>query len=377
MSHEIRTPMNAVLGFLHVFEKENLNETQLNYIEKITISAKGLLRIINDILDFSKIEANKMDLENTPLNLRSNIDAVYSIMAFTASEKHLTFQRVIDDNVPNMLMGDGERLTQVLLNLLSNAIKFTSEGSVKLHVSVKEKKSLWEYVLQFSVSDTGIGLSQKQIRQLFKPFTQADTSTSRKFGGTGLGLAISKRLIELMGGSIEVKSEEGRGSNFICTIPMMASHETLMPHGREGEVSINVDYDLQLEAIKGKKVLIAEDNLINQEIATAMLEEFELSLEFADNGQEAVEKAQEKSYDLIFMDLQMPIMNGLEATRKIRELGQSIEFLKDIPIIAMTANVMNEDIKACQEAGMNDHVGKPISPDALRTALITWLAERQ
>ncbi len=380
MSHEIRTPMNAVLGFLHVFEKGNLNTTQLDYINKITISAKGLLRIINDILDFSKIEANKMDLERAPFNIIANIDAVYSIMSFSAQEKMLTFQKSLDDDVPRMLLGDGERLNQVLLNLLSNAIKFTVEGTVALHVAVEEKINFQEYVLRFDVSDTGIGLSEEQISILFKPFTQADTSTSRKFGGTGLGLAISKRLVELMGGTITLKSEAGKGSTFTCLIPMQLPLESLVPYGREGEIEITTeDIALQLDKIKGKKILVAEDNLINQEIAAAMLEEFEFNLDFADNGQEAVEKVQKNRYDLIFMDLQMPILNGLDATRAIRKLGKEggeNDYLKNIPIIAMTANVMSEDRKSCQEAGMDDHVGKPISPEALRTALLTWLVDR-
>ncbi len=374
MSHEIRTPMNAVLGFLHVFEKDNLNATQLNYIDKIAISAKGLLRIINDILDFSKIEADKMDLENTPFNLLANIDAVYSIISFTAHEKNLTFHKYIDENMPQMLVGDGERLNQVLLNLLSNAVKFTNEGTVSLSVKVVEKISFNKYILQFSVSDTGIGLSKEQVSSLFQPFTQADTSTSRKFGGTGLGLAISKRLVELMGGHISLESEKGRGSTFSCTIPMQTAPEMLMAYGREGEMELVLEEETtQLSHIKGKKVLIAEDNLINQEIAAAMLEEFELKLDFVDNGQEAVEKVQEKHYDLIFMDLQMPTLNGLDATRAIRELGLTNEHFKKIPIIAMTANVMSEDRASCYEAGMNDHVGKPISPEALRAALLKWL----
>ncbi len=373
MSHEIRTPMNAVLGFLHVFKKDNLDSVQLNYIDKITISAKGLLRIINDILDFSKVEANKLDLENAPFNLIANIDAVYSIMSFSAQEKDLSFHRSIDDDVPCMIMGDGDRLNQVLLNLLSNAIKFTTEGAISLHIGVVEKINAQQYLLRFSVSDTGIGLSEDQISMLFRPFTQADASTSRKFGGTGLGLAISKRLVELMGGSIEVHSELGKGATFVCTIPATVAMETLLPYGREGEVNL-ADIDIEdIELLKGKQVLIAEDNFINQEIAAAMLEEYGMHLEFANNGQEAVDKVQQKHYDLIFMDLQMPVMNGLDATRTIRSLGEQLPHLKDMPIIAMTANVMNEDRQSCQDVGMNDHVGKPIEPEALRAALVKWL----
>ncbi len=381
MSHEIRTPMNAVLGFLHVFEKDNLNQTQLSYIEKITISAKGLLRIINDILDFSKIEANKMDLEYTAFNLVANMDAIYSIMSFTAQDKGLTFIRTIDENVPEIIMGDGERLNQVLLNLLSNAIKFTENGSVSLHIGVKEKIDATHFTLECSVSDTGIGLSEEQVKTLFQPFTQADTSTSRRFGGTGLGLVISQRIIELMGGKIQLESTLGQGSTFTCTIPVCIANEeeqkALAVSRVVSEEQVKEDDEAQkIASLKGKQILIAEDNLINQEIVAAMLDEYALSIDFADNGQEAVKAVQEKEYALIFMDLQMPIMNGLDATKEIRNLGERIAYLNEVPIIAMTANVMSEDRILCEQAGMNDHVGKPISPQVLRKTLLTWLASK-
>ncbi len=380
MSHEIRTPMNAVLGFLQVFDKSNLHQTQLAYIEKITISAKGLLRIINDILDFSKIEANKMDLEYTPFNLFSNIDAIYSIMHFTAQEKGLTFKRTITPELPSYIMGDGERLNQVLLNLLSNAIKFTESGSVTLHVGIKERQDHSRFVLECSVSDTGIGLSQEQAASLFKPFTQADTSTSRRFGGTGLGLVISQRIIQLMGGDITLHSELGKGSTFTCLIPMRAANqeEVLAIQGTNTTIveqpQASQEQNL-LDSIKGKSVLVVEDNLINQEIAGAMLEEYELELDFAENGLEAVEAVKKKNYALIFMDLQMPIMNGLDATKNIRAMADTFPYLSDVPIIAMTANVMHEDRQSCQDVGMNDHVGKPIDAIMLKRALITWLAK--
>ncbi len=380
MSHEIRTPMNAVLGFLQVFDKKNLHQTQLDYIEKITISAKGLLRIINDILDFSKIEANKMDLEYTAFNLNANTDAVYSIMAFSAQDKGLDFSRTIDEQVPVYIMGDGERLNQVLLNLLSNAIKFTEKGSVSLHVGIQEHIDDEHLVLECTVRDTGIGLSEEQAQNLFKPFTQADTSTSRRFGGTGLGLVISQRIIQLMGGDITLESELGKGSVFTCTFPVRKATPDEIKRLQAKTVVVDVqseqDREAQLlESIKGKPVLVAEDNLINQEIAAAMLEEYGLDLDFANNGQEAVAAVQNKHYDLIFMDLQMPIMSGIDATKNIRALGESQPYFKTMPIIAMTANVMQEDRQSCKEAGMNDHVGKPISATTLRQALLKWLAK--
>ncbi len=378
MSHEIRTPLNAVLGFLHVFEKGNLNQTQKNYINKITISAKGLLRIINDILDFSKIEANKMDLEYTAFNLRANMDAVYSIMSFTAQDKGLTFTFHMDEDVPSIIMGDGERLNQVLLNLLSNAIKFTAQGSIALHIRVTDFLDNTHFTLQCSVSDTGIGLSEEQANNLFKPFSQADTSTSRRFGGTGLGLVISQRIMHLMGGDITLNSELNKGSTFTCTLPVrvatLEEQQILASSRLQGEgKSKQENEEEQLAQLRTKHVLVVEDNMINQEIAAAMLEEYGLTLDFADNGQEAVKKVQEKTYDLIFMDLQMPVMNGFDATSAIRQLGQTLPYLKTIPIIAMTANVMTEDKARCDAVGMNDHVGKPIMPQHLRACLLHWL----
>ncbi len=375
MSHEIRTPMNAVLGFLHVFERSNLSALQVGYIDKITISAKGLLRIINDILDFSKIEANKMDLEYTAFNLYANMDAVYSIMSFTAQDKGLTFTRHVDENVPEIIMGDGERLNQVLLNLLSNGIKFTEQGSVSLHVRVAEQVDHEHFTLEFSVSDTGIGLSEEQASSLFKPFTQADTSTSRRFGGTGLGLVISQRIMRLMGGNIALDSKLGHGSTFTCSIPVRVATEEeqkklLASRSQVQSQESEAAEAEQILSLQGKSVLVVEDNMINQEIAAAMLEEYGLHLDFANNGQEAVAAVQKKAYELIFMDLQMPVMNGLDATSEIRSLGQSI------PIIAMTANVMSEDKVKCDAVGMNDHVGKPISPQALRACLLKWLASK-
>ncbi len=373
MSHEIRTPMNAVLGFLHVFDKSNLSVTQLNYIEKITISAKGLLRIINDILDFSKIEANKMALERVPFNLYTNIDAVYSITYFSAKEKGLEFHRSIDTDVPELIIGDGERLNQVLLNLLSNAIKFTERGSVSLHVCIKEKIDDSHCILECRVKDTGIGLSAEQAAALFQPFTQADTSTSRKFGGTGLGLAISKRILQLMDGDISLQSTLGQGAEFICTLPVQVASKDMLEEKIE-MTSFGMELEQEQykrENMRGKKVLVVEDNLINQEIAAAMMEEYHLDIQFANHGLEAVQMFQKEKYDLIFMDLQMPTMNGLEATKTIRNLD--LAYAKEVPIVAMTANVMHEDRQACEDAGMNAHIGKPISPQLLQQTLEQWL----
>ncbi len=375
MSHEIRTPMNAILGFLHLFERKNLSDKQRNYIEKITISATGLLRIINDILDFSKIEANKMSLEYAPFDLEASINAIHSIMSFAAHEKGLDLTSHFEPDVPKVIVGDRERINQILLNLLGNAIKFTHSGEVSLSIKVQKVIDAEHVILDFIVSDTGIGLSEEQATKLFQPFTQADTSTSRRFGGTGLGLVISTRLAALMGGSIDLKSKLGEGSTFTCSIHAQVDNDINIVELTK-EVSDNLFNSegythVELSDLKGKRVLLVEDNLINQEIAAALLEDYGFDLDFANNGQEAVERVQMKEYDLVLMDIQMPVMDGLQATKQIRSLN--LPYAQSMPIIAMTANVMTEDKQRCTDAGMNAHVAKPISPHALRNTLIQWL----
>ncbi len=374
MSHEIRTPMNAVLGFLHVFDKSNLNEKQLDYLDKISISASGLLRIINDILDFSKIEANKMDLERVPFNLRTSLNAMQSIMAFKAQEKGLQLVFNLDEAVPENIVADRERINQILLNLIGNAIKFTSQGSVFVDVALLTWASQDSLTLRFCVRDTGIGLSEEHVQKLFQPFTQADTSTSRRFGGTGLGLVISQRLVQLMGGDISLVSTLGEGTTFTVDIPVqVVSAVQVLADIGIGSANIMKDTNGDITILRGKRLLIAEDNMINQEIVNAMLEDYGFDITFADNGQEAVALASASAFDLIFMDVQMPIMDGLEATRTIR--GLSVPYAKSMPIIAMTANVMLEDKKRCDEAGMNGHVAKPIDPQELHAALMTFLGK--
>ena len=371
MSHEIRTPMNAVLGFTHLFERSNLNERQRGYLEKIALSASGLLRIINDILDFSKIEAGKLEMEHIPFRLSSCVDATHSIMGFSAREKGLELISHVAEDVPDSICGDRQRLNQVLINLLGNAVKFTEKGTVRLTVDLRKREDDGSVLLGFSVSDTGIGMSDEQISRIFQPFTQADASTSRKFGGTGLGLVISRRLVQLMGGDIEVNSG-AQGTTFFFTIrvqPCMA--DAVPPSGIQ-----TLEADTALTALRGQRVLVAEDNDINQEIAGAMLEEWGIVAEFANDGQQAVDMARRGDYALIFMDMQMPGMDGLEATRRIRALGAGqpgLAVLRTIPIVAMTANAMLDDRRRCLEAGMNDHLGKPIEPTQLRQKLVQWI----
>ncbi len=376
MSHEIRTPMNAILGFLHLFDRKNLSQKQNSYIEKITISATGLLRIINDILDFSKIEANKMDLENIAFNLEVSMNAIHSIMSFSANEKGLDLTSEIAKDVPKIIIGDRERINQVLLNLLGNAIKFTHQGSVSLQVKLNHIIDDEHVMLDFIVTDTGIGLSKEQSAKLFQPFTQADASTSRRFGGTGLGLIISKKLAELMGGNISLNSTLGQGSEFTYSLKAKIDNsiDTEQLAMLSNDIFNNEDYThADTSTLIGKKILLVEDNMINQEIAAALLEDYKFELDFADNGQEAIKCVKAKEYDLILMDIQMPTMDGLQATKHIRSLNHELPYVEKLPIIAMTANVMTEDKQRCEEAGMNAHVAKPISPHELRKALIKWL----
>lgn len=369
MSHEIRTPMNAVLGFVHLFERDNLSEHQRDYLEKISISAAGLLRIINDILDFSKIEAGKLEMEQVPFYLAACIDATHSIIGFSAREKGLVLTTRVDKDVPVVISGDRQRLNQVLINLLNNAVKFTEKGSVRLEVSVRQHFDDGTLELVFSVSDTGIGMNEEQISRIFQPFSQADTSTSRKYGGTGLGLVISRRLVQLMGGEIEATSNE-QGTTFSFTIRVKACRPEEVPASGAALFEQGV---ASMDHLRGLPVLVAEDNEINQEIAGAMLKQWGMVPFFAHDGQEAVDMVMENDYVLVFMDMQMPGVDGLEATRRIRALSDQKPSLRALPIVAMTANAMLNDRRRCLEAGMNDHLGKPIDPEQMRKQLLHWV----
>ena len=375
MSHEIRTPMNAVLGFLHLFDRNNLTPRQLDYLEKITVSATGLLRIINDILDFSKIEAGKLEIECQSFDVYACVDAAQSIMGFSAREKGLDLQVRVADNVPGTVCGDRQRLSQVLINLLNNAVKFTPEGSVTLEVALHQPSpalpDAGSVDLLFSITDTGIGMDEEQISRIFQPFAQADTSTSRRFGGTGLGLVISRRLVQLMGGDIEVTSTPGQGTTFRFFVRLGSGHrqEADLPQAQAAQVDCDHWRDM--------RVLVVEDNEINQEIAGEMLRQLGFVVDFANDGLQSLDKVEEQEYVLIFMDMQMPGMDGLEATRRIRLKGAVRPELKSLPIVAMTANAMLDDRRRCLLAGMDDHLSKPIEPLELRKILIKWLPEAQ
>ncbi|WP_420265894.1 response regulator [Candidatus Magnetominusculus dajiuhuensis] len=504
MSHEIRTPMNAIIGMTHLLFKTPLDEKQLDYLSKVQSSAKSLLGIINDILDFSKIEAGRLEIENIPFHLDEVLHNISDLITIKTDEKNLEFCFSIAKNVPLVLIGDPLRLGQILTNLANNAVKFTSEGEIIIHIGAEQVTDESVY-LHFSVKDTGIGLTRQQIGNLFQAFSQADTSTTRYYGGTGLGLSISKRLVEMMGGRIWVKSEPGVGSTFHFTalftrqnaerrrfrlpkdeyvglrvlladdnpasrdilkdtlssfsfrvtpvasgkealaelkqqednpydlvfvdwkMPQMDGIETIMEinkllpqskipkiimvtaYGREEvlnaakgvpmdsflikPVSLSVMYDTilsvfgddatrtgytsalaekeieGLDKLRGARVLLVEDNDINRQVATELLEAKGFSVETAVNGAEAVAAVSANTYHAVLMDIQMPVMDGYEATRAIRAKKE----FRDIPIIAMTANVLSGDSEKCIAAGMNDHIGKPFEPAALYSTLVRWI----
>ena len=363
MSHELRTPMNGVLGMTHLAIKADPPPAQLDYLKKIQASAALLLGIINDILDFSRIEAGKLTMEKHPFSLREMVENIRELILPRTKEKHLDFSITVEDSVPEYAVGDGLRLSQVLLNLLGNAAKFTLKGGISLHVSAKEQ-SPGALRLNCEIKDSGIGMSEEQQKDLFKPFSQADSSTSRKFGGTGLGLSISRALVELMGGEIRVSSEAGKGSVFSFFVELAPMTETLELREEKEKLWENARYD-------GSRILLVEDNDINQEIARAILMDLGAYVEVADNGEEGVNAFLHKDYDLIFMDVRMPILDGLEATRRIR--GSAKHDASAVPIIAMTANAMHEDRQATKDAGMDGHIAKPVDVSELKSVLFQWL----
>ena len=363
MSHEIRTPMNAILGMATLMRREGVTANQAERLEKINAASAHLLKVINDILDISKIEAGKFVLDKASISIASLMHSVRSLMAERAQAKGIGL-RFESDDFPANLNGDPTRIQQALLNYVANAIKFTERGLITVR-AIRQSESAESLRVRFEVADTGIGISPETISRLFDPFEQADNSTTRKYGGTGLGLAITRRLAELMGGEAGGESTPGTGSTFWFTISLKRTSESrppLAPASTDAEIEI-------LKRFCAARVLIVDDEPVNLAVSQCLLEEAGLLVDTAADGLQAVRKAQEASYALILMDMQMPNLNGLEATQQIRALPD----YRETPILAMTANAYSEDKIRCFEAGMNDFLVKPIAPDQFFSTLLKWL----
>ena len=367
MSHELRTPMNGVMGMIALAKLRMVDPKGISHLDTAKASADRLLSVLNDILDISKIEAERIMLEEQPLRLAENIDTLTATLGHKASEKGLRL--VVDIPVQlaqATLQGDPLRLGQILMNLVGNAIKFTEQGSVTLRArSVCETTDTVQ--VRFEVSDTGIGIEPEAQTRLFQPFEQADNSMTRKYGGTGLGLAICKRLVQLMGGEIGAESTTGQGSTFWFVVPLRKLEQTDVPSAPT-VAELTAEQRLQAK-YAGTRILLAEDEPTNQIVSRAQLEHVGLLLDVAENGQQALTLAKQNHYALILMDMQMPVMNGVEATKAIR--ADSLN--RNTPILAITANAFDEDRQVCMDAGMNDHIAKPVKSDVLYATLLTWL----
>lgn len=363
MSHEIRTPLSAVIGLIDLLERTDLNREQQDYVETIKGSGNLLLSAINGILDFSKIDSGKAELEEQPFEIRGSIEDSLDIVSIEASKKGLNLAYAIDSGVPGSIIGDHTRLRQILINLLINAIKFTDKGDVRVEISSRKLKGN-SYEVHFAVIDTGIGISGDKIGSLFQPFSQADALTTSRYGGTGLGLVICKRLVEMLGGRIWAESVAGKGSTFRFFIRAEATAKKPTNPGTDMQHQI---IHPELSQLSDLRILLAEDNPINQKVAVQMLHKIGFEADIAANGLEVLRALERQTYDIILMDIQMPEMDGIEASKKVRERWHD-----GLKIIAVTACALEGDMKRCLEAGMDDYISKPIKLEDLQRKLIKW-----
>jgi signal transduction histidine kinase len=389
MSHDIRTPMNGIIGMIDILKDTQLSQLQHSYLNTISDNADSLLKLINDILDFSKIEANLLTLECIPFKLDKIVKQTIDLLTLKAKEKNIVLLYSIAPGTPNDLKGDPVRIQQILFNLIGNAIKFTNSGEVIVEIVTKQKTN--PVILKFIVKDSGIGMAQEVIDKLFSPFTQADSSVTRKYGGTGLGLSITKQLVDMMGGDIRVNSQLHVGSVFIVTLCLKICSEseaskhhlvsfinqqdcqnkTSVQDMMQSNTNTNANLsDSEIEQIKkmNLRILFVEDTQTSQKIGNIFLSKLNCKIDIASNGSDAIEKMTQNKYDLVLMDIMMPIMDGLTATKIIRDPTSSV-LDHDIPIIAMTANAMKGEQEKCLDAGMNDYLPKPVKFKSLATKL--------